>query len=103
MLTTFFELQYRDIVPKIYIEENLLQSEKDSITDYKFFCFNGNVFCLYVMIYTYPEHSKAKLGIYDRDYCLLPYHRSDFEPITDFLEKPKNYSKSYTLLDVKKN
>ncbi|SEF75293.1 TupA-like ATPgrasp [Butyrivibrio sp. Su6] len=93
------ELQYKNIEPKIYFEKNLLTSEMKGLTDYKFFCFNGKVFCLYVMIDTYPDHKKAKLGILDRDFNMLPYRRADFEAIERPLKKPMNYEKMIELAE----
>ncbi|WP_022778693.1 ATP-grasp fold amidoligase family protein [Butyrivibrio sp. AE3009] len=87
---TLFELQYKDIKPKIYIEENLLSDEMIDMPDYKFFCFGGKVFCSYTRT-EYTNHSDGKLGFFDRDYKLMPYHRSDYAPLTKQLEKPKNY------------
>ncbi|WP_051199246.1 ATP-grasp fold amidoligase family protein [Butyrivibrio hungatei] len=86
-----FELQYKDIVPKIYIERNLLSVSHGNLADYKFFCFNGKVFCIYVMTDGYPDHSKSKLGIFDRNFNLMDYRRKDFCPIDKQLDKPINY------------
>ena len=88
-----FEMQYKDIRPQIYIEKNLLEDCEGDLPDYKFFCFGGKVYCLYVMINTYPIHTNAKLGIFDKNFNLLPYYRADFTPITKQIEKPANYSK----------
>jgi hypothetical protein len=85
------ELQYKFIEPQIYIEKNLLSEDTTDLPDYKFFCFNGKVFCSYTMINTYPIHKNAKLGIFDRNYNLLKYYRSDFSPIEKQIDKPENY------------
>lgn len=86
-----FELQYKDIQPRLYIEQNLLAEGMRDLPDYKFFCFNGKVFCLYVMVDGHPVHKNARLGIFDRDFKLLPYYRADFNRITEQLERPRNY------------
>lgn len=87
------ELQYKNITPRIYIEQNLMSDEKNGLTDYKFFCFSGKVFCLYVMVDGYPEHRNSKLGIFDREFRLMPYTRKDFKPIKEQLQKPQNFEK----------
>ena len=87
------ELQYKSILPRVYVEENLLDDNEKDLTDYKFFCFNGKVFCSYTMIDYTSNHSNGKLGFFSRDYKLLPYYREDFKPITDQLEKPEEYEK----------
>ncbi|WP_051227041.1 ATP-grasp fold amidoligase family protein [Butyrivibrio sp. MC2013] len=86
-----FEMQYRDIEPRLYIEENLLKEGMTDLPDYKFFCFAGKVFCLYVMADTYPVHTNARVGILDRDFKLMPYRRAEFRPMTEAPEKPRNY------------
>ncbi len=85
------ETQYKSIRPLIYIEKNLLSGSREDLPDYKFFCFNGKVFCSYTMIDYAMNHSSGKIGFFDRDYVLMPYHRKDYEPITEQLKKPKNY------------
>ena len=87
------ELQYRTIEPKVYIEKNLLDEGITDLPDYKFFCFNGKVFCSYTMTDYVFDHSRGRLGFFDRDYCLMPYYRSDYLPIEEQLPKPQNYEK----------
>ncbi|WP_455720071.1 ATP-grasp fold amidoligase family protein [Agathobacter sp.] len=93
------ELQYRDIVPKICCEVNLVPGGGD-LPDYKFFCFDGKVFCSYTMVDYTQNHENGKLGFFDRDYRLMPYHRKDFAPITEQLEKPINYWKMVELAET---
>lgn len=88
-----FELQYKDIIPRLYIEQNLLEEDMEDLPDYKFFCFGGKVFCSYTRIKTYEGHDKGEVGFFDRDYNLLPYYRADYKPMKEALDKPKNYEK----------
>ena len=94
------ELQYKDIKPRIYIEKNMLEEGMDDLPDYKFFCFSGKVFCSYTMLDYVHDHSKGKLGFFDRDYNLMPYYRADFFPIKEQLEKPKNYEKMVEIAEI---
>ena len=82
---------YYDIKPRIIFEELLPMDERDDLPDYKFFCFNGEPYCLYTMIDYTKNHEKGKLGFFDTDFQLLPYHRKDFSPIKEQLPKPKNF------------
>lgn len=82
-----FEYQYKGIKPKIIIERYLGRN----INDYKFFCFNGKVYCSYTMIDYAMNHSNGKMGFFNREYKLLPYYRKDFEPLSEQLDKPQNY------------
>lgn len=87
-----YEMQYMYIEPRLYIEKNLIKGDED-LPDYKFFCFDGKVYCLYTMINYVYDHSKGKLAFFDRDYNLLPYYREGYKPIDDQPNKPKNYEK----------
>ena len=44
------EWAYHGIKPKIICEEYLEKDNNNDLIDYKFFCFNGKVYCLYVII-----------------------------------------------------
>lgn len=95
-----FELHYTRIKPCVIAEKYMLEEGMDDLPDYKFFCFGGRVFCSYTMLSYVMSHSNGQLGFFDREYKLLPYHRKDFKPITEQLEKPKNYEKMVELAEV---
>ena len=82
-----------DIKPRIVFEELLPLDERDDLPDYKFFCFNGEPYCLYTMIDYTKNHENGRLGFFDIDFNLLPYHRKDFKPIEEQLPIPKNFDK----------
>ena len=62
------EWSYKNIKPKIICEKLLERDENNDLPDYKFFCFNGKVFCLYTMIDYVDNHEEGKLGFFDRDF-----------------------------------
>lgn len=80
---------------RILIEKLLIDNETDDLPDYKFFCFNGRVFCTYLIRNSTTQKNRhdGELGILDRDFRLLPVSDTDFNPITEQPEKPKNYEK----------
>lgn len=84
---------YENIEPKIIFEKLLPRDKNNDLPDYKFFCFNGEPFCLYTMIDYTDNHANGKLGFYDMEFNQLPCRRMDFAPITQKLEKPKNFEK----------
>lgn len=84
---------YTDIPPKVVFEKLLPRDSHNDLPDYKFFCFNGEPFCLYTMIDYTDNHANGKLGFYDMEFNQLPCRRLDFAPITKKLEKPKNFEK----------
>ena len=81
--------------PRIIIEKLLVENESDDLPDYKFFCFDGRVFCSYLIrnCTTKTNRHDGELGIFDRDFRLLPASDADFNPITVQPEKPENYEK----------
>lgn len=95
-----FELHYTRIKPCIIAEKYMLTDEMDDLPDYKFFCFGGKVFCSFTIDNIKERHSEGRLGIFDRDYNLMPYCRKDFKPITEQLEKPENYDKMIELAEI---
>ena len=77
------------IIIENYIESNL---ETGGLIDYKFFCFNGKVEYVYG-IADRTLGKRAGLGIYDKDFKLLPYKRVDENKLNRIIEKPLNYEK----------
>lgn len=84
---------YYGIKPRIIFEELLPMNEHDDLPDYKFFCFNGEPYCLYTMIDYTKNHENGRLGFFDMNFKLLPYYRKDFKPIREQIRKPKNFEK----------
>jgi hypothetical protein len=86
------EWAYYDIKPKIICEKLLESNGINGLDDYKFFCFNGEPYCLYVVVDRGLKNG-LRLGIYDLEFNKLKYRRSDIDPIEDHIEKPKNFEK----------
>lgn len=86
------EWAYKDINPKI-IAEKYMGGRLNDLPDYKFFCFNGRVFCSYTMKNYMINHDDGECGFFDRDYNIMPLIRKDFKPICYQLPKPINYTK----------
>ena len=61
-----FEMHYRDIKPKIIIEQYM----GDAINDYKFLCFDGKPFYCWVDVGRFGEHRR---NIYNMDWELQPF------------------------------
>ncbi len=93
------EWAYYNIQPKIVCEEFLDVANNADLDDYKFFCFNGEIYCLYVVI-DRTASDGIKLGIYDTEFNQLEYRRSDINPITKILSKPKNYNKMIEIVKI---
>lgn len=83
------------------IIEKYIDSSKDEggLIDYKFFCFNGKVEYVYG-IADRDLGNGAGLGIFDKDFNLLPYQRLDENKLTRELKKPLNYNEMVKCAEV---
>lgn len=77
---------YKTVKPKI-LAEQFIDGFDDSITDYKFMCFNGEAKMLFVVA---DRAKKMCVNFYDLDWNLLPFTRK-YPNSTVPLEKPKNF------------
>lgn len=77
------------IIFEKYIDSN---SDEGGLIDYKFFCFNGNIACVYV-IADRELSNGAGVGIYDPNFKKLDVLRVDEKPLKRFVKKPENYEK----------
>lgn len=85
---------------RIIIEKLLKADDSGDLPDYKFFCFNGEVFCSYMMKNYTKNHSKGIMGFFDRDFNLLPVWRADFAPMKEQPVKPKNYDEMVKMAEI---
>lgn len=92
------EWAYHGIKPKIICEELIEKDENNDLIDYKFFCFNGKVYCMYVIIERFLEGG-MKLGIYDRNFKKMPCRRAEIPPIEKELYKPENFEKMIKIVE----
>lgn len=58
------ETQYKDLEPKIIVEENLARPD-ETLIDYKFFCSNGVVHCCQVDVDRFTGHKRALYTVPD--------------------------------------
>ncbi|ANU17912.1 hypothetical protein BBI11_13105 [Planococcus maritimus] len=93
------EWAYHDIKPKIICEKFLEKDTNGDLIDYKFFCFNGKPFSLYVIVERFLADG-IKLGIFDTKFNKLPYKRADIKGITSNISKPKNFDKMVEIAEV---
>lgn len=87
-LISGFELHYRDIQPLI-IAEKLIGNGKD-LWDYKFLCFSGKVYYVWVDIGRFSEH---KRNVYDLEWNLQTWNQYNYGNFDGIIEKPKNFDK----------
>ena len=93
------EWSYYNITPKVICEKFLNRDTNNDLIDYKFFCFNGEPFCLYVIVERFLDDG-LKLGIYDMNFKRMPYRRSDIQKLESDVVKPKNFEKMIEIAKV---
>lgn len=83
------EWPYKNIERKIFAER-FIGNDSKAMTDYKFFCFNGEPKFLYISE-GLDNHKTATMSFYDLNGKLLPYKRSDYG-INEHAKMPKNFN-----------
>lgn len=84
------EWAYHGVKPKIICEEFLEKDKNNDLVDYKFFCFDGKPFSIYVIVERFIK-SGLKLGIFDTEFRKIPYFRKDIAKLNEAIDPPKNY------------
>jgi hypothetical protein len=60
------------------------------LTDYKFYCFNGEPRFLYISK-GLEDHSTASISFVNMDWTFAPYERIDFAPYDELPPKPETF------------
>lgn len=79
------EYPYKNVKPRIIVEEFMSdgRTPEEGLTDFKFFCFNGEAKFLYVS-QGLENHLTAGISFFDLDGIRLPFKRNDFRPVDTF-------------------
>ncbi|MBU2928972.1 glycosyltransferase [Winogradskyella psychrotolerans] len=92
------EWAYKDVKPRFIIEKFLKQSDKSTLIDYKFYCFNGEPKFIDVHIDREEDH---KQGCFDLDFNLLPFGKSKtYKSISSEIPKPTNLKEMVDLATI---
>ena len=91
---------YDGVKHRIIAEKLLKADENGDLPDYKFFCFNGKVYCLYMMENYTKHHSEGRMGFFDKDFKLMDVTRADFKPIVNQPQKPKGYDEMVRYAEI---
>lgn len=91
------EWAYKDIKPRIiaeqYMEDNTAKKLGSlGLTDYKFFCFNGEPKFVYVSC-GLENHDIAQMSFLTMDWQFAEFKRKDYKGLTRLPEKTKNLIK----------
>ena len=92
------EWAYKDVKPKLVIEKFLKEKDKNTLVDYKFYCFNGVPKFIDVHIDREEDH---KQGCFDLEFNLLPFGKSkSYKSISSDIEKPSNLEEMVKLSEI---
>lgn len=83
------EWPYKNVKPKILIEELLDFPEGEDIPDYKFLCSDGKVFCSFVCSERRKKEGLA-VDFFDLEWNHMPFQRH-YRNSKNIIKKPKNY------------
>lgn len=75
------------IIAEAYMED---ETQKNGLTDYKFYCFGGEPKFLYVSK-GLEDHNTASISFLNMDWTLADFRRMDFAPLQECPTKPKTY------------
>lgn len=81
------EWAYKNVQPRLIAEKYLEEMDRGSITDYKFFCFNGKVEFMQVDLDRDKDHCK---DFYDLDWKKLPFTKGKKPSCQEKMERPEN-------------
>lgn len=94
------EWPYKDIPRKIIAEKLMSDaSQMTGLTDYKFYCFNGEPRFLYISS-GLEDHATASISFLNLDWTFAPFRRMDYQPFAQLLPKPANYEKMLEIARV---
>lgn len=84
------EWPYKNVKPRILIEEYLEDKKSKSMLDYKLFCFNGKPKIMYISDGSHTENQH--IAFFDMNYNYLDIKRKDYGEFKTLPKKPKNFS-----------
>lgn len=84
------EDNYRVVEKKIIAEKYMTDGDKDELTDYKFFCFNGNPEFVQVDSGRFSKHIR---NFYDTSWNFIDVQNGCMNDRTAFIPRPSNFNK----------
>jgi hypothetical protein len=89
------EWAYKDVQPRLIVEEFIKDDMRESLTDYKFYCFDGKVKFMEIHI---DREEKLKVANFDLDFNKLPFNKMPLENrIEEHIDKPVNFNEMIEL------
>ena len=87
------EWPYKNVKPRVIAEKRMTDAyQRDGLTDYKFFCFNGEPRFLSVS-FGLHDHATASSRFLTIDWQFAPFWRSDYPRLKELPRKPDHYDR----------
>lgn len=84
------EWPYKNVKPRIIVEEYLENKNDNCLKDYKFFCFNGEPKIMYI---SEGSHTKTQhIAFFDMNYNYINIKRKDYDDFDVLPQKPINFA-----------
>lgn len=96
------EWPYKNVKKRIIAEKymsDFSDEQGGGITDYKFYCFDGEPEFLYVSK-GLEDHSTARISFLTLDWQFAPFKRKDYKPFETLPPKPQNYEKMLEICKI---
>lgn len=84
------EWAYKDVTPKILAEELIGDGRGESLTDYKFMCFDGEVKCSFTVTNRFNPTDDIHVTFFDREWNRMPFERH-YKQEKNEIPKPEKY------------
>lgn len=85
------EWPYKNIIPKVFAEELMVDESGYELKDYKFFCFDGKVKAMFVATDRYKGEHNVKFDYYDEKFNHLDLRQSHPNSTNPMTLPPKNF------------
>lgn len=94
------EWPYKDVPRRIVCEKFMQDKNSEhSLTDYKFYCFNGDPKFLYVSS-GLENHTSAKISFLKLDWSFADFYRTDYKPFDTLPLKPEHYDEMLKISSI---
>lgn len=93
----FREYPYKDVSPRIIVEQFMVDESGVELKDYKFFCFNGEP---RMLLLASDRSNGTRMNFYDMNFALLPVYRKEHPNSNDFITKPKGFEEMIKLAKI---
>lgn len=85
------EWAYKEVRPKVFAEEYIGNKKQESLTDYKFMCFDGKVKCAFTVTNRFDSTDEIHVTFFDREWKRMPFERHYKAEQRD-IPKPHKYN-----------